>query len=129
MKRAFQKAEEAVTAAKESDENADLEEALLVLEKARSPEGPKQIDLLLLDTAQKLATLLPEGTILAYSQDHGLGWRDAGGWDVYIGADLTSFDQKFSLYQGLSQGLAGQGITPAIISVEYLDTPYYRLER
>ena len=53
----------------------------------------------------------------------------AGGWDVYVGTDLSNFDQKFALYQSISEQLAGQGITPALISVEFVNAPYYRLEK
>jgi cell division protein FtsQ len=88
-----------------------------------------KIDPVLLSAAQKLASYFPAGMVLAYSKSHGLGWQDPGGWEVYIGKDLNSFDQKYALYQSINQQLAGQSITPAIISVEFLDAPYYRLEK
>jgi cell division protein FtsQ len=82
-----------------------------------------------LNTALRLAAYFPGGMALAYSDKHGIGWQDAGGWEVYIGKDLKDFNQKYALYQSISQQLAGQSITPAIISVEFLDAPYYRLEK
>lgn len=88
-----------------------------------------KIDPVLLSAAQKLAAYFPAGKVLAYSKSYGLGWQDPGGWEVYIGKDLNSFDQKYALYQSVNQQLAGQSITPAIISVEFLDAPYYRLEK
>lgn len=98
--------------------------------KIQQPKGETdRIDPVLLTTAQKLAAHLPAGTTLAYSATSGLGWKDAGGWDVYIGTNLSDFDQKFALYQSISEQLAGQGITPALISVEFLNAPYYRLEK
>lgn len=124
---AIQKAEEKLNEARQEDRG--VEAALLAIEKAKNPDGPRRIDQNLLATAQKLSGLLPEGTSLAYSSINGLGWIDAGGWDVYIGHDLTNFDQKFALYQSIIQQLNGQGITPAIVSVEHLTAPYYRLER
>jgi hypothetical protein len=124
---AIQAAEEKLAAAKEEDQG--VEAATLALEKAKNPTGSRRIDQGLMAAAQKLSGLLPEGTSLAYSSVHGLGWLDAGGWDVYIGHDLANFDQKFALYQSIIQQLNGQGITPVIVSVEFLTAPYYRLER
>jgi cell division protein FtsQ len=88
-----------------------------------------RIDPVLLQTAQKLAAHLPAGTVLAYSKASGLGWKDPGGWEVYIGTELGDFDQKFALYQSISEQLAGQGITPTLISVEFVNAPYYRVEK
>jgi cell division protein FtsQ len=73
--------------------------------------------------------LLPKGTPMTFSAASGLGWKDTGGWEVYIGTDLDQYDQKIALYQSISTQLAGQGITPALISVEFLNAPYYRLEK
>jgi hypothetical protein len=127
---ALQAAQDALAAAKldRSDPEA-YGKALLAMDAAKSPDGPRQIDPTLFEAATKLVGLLPEGTTLAYTQADGLGWIDAGGWEVHIGIDLTSFDQKFALYKGIIEQLNGQGITPALISVEHLDAPYYRLER
>jgi hypothetical protein len=110
-------------------EDEGVEAARAVLEKAKNPSGARQIDQHLLTAALKLTTLLPEGTNLTYTNMRGLGWQDAGGWDVYIGSDLSNFDHKYALYQSIIQQLNGQGITPAVISVEYLEAPYYQLER
>lgn len=103
--------------------------ALKALDTARTNAGPQVISLDLLHAAQKLTEVLPVGTALVYSPDRGLGWQDAGGWDVYIGKDLSDFTQKINLYQHTIEQLTSQGITPAVVSVEYLENPYYRLER
>ncbi len=118
--------------AKTKDETSDTKKisaAEAALSQARAPQKPIQIDQTLLAAARKLVAQLPEGTALVYSNGSGLGWVDAAGWDVYIGTDLTNFDQKIALYKSAIEQLNGQGITPAVISVEYLDAPYYRLER
>ncbi len=90
---------------------------------------PDKINPVLLTTAQKLAAHLPAGTPLTYSAASGLGWKDAGGWEVYVGQDLDHYDQKIALYQSILKQLTDQGITPALISVEFLNAPYYRLEK
>jgi len=101
----------------------------ITLKNIAKDNGPDRIDPALLNTALKLAAYFPGGMALAYSDKHGIGWQDPGGWEVYIGKDLKEFNQKYALYQSISQQLAGQSITPAIISVEFLDAPYYRLEK
>ena len=88
-----------------------------------------RIDPVLLATARKLATQLPAGTPLTYTAASGLGWKDAGGWEVYIGNNLDQYNQKIALYQSILSQLTEQGITPALISVEFLNSPYYRLEK
>jgi len=100
-----------------------------VLNITQTRTGTDKIDPVLLSTAEKLSAHLPAGTVLAYSKTSGLGWKDAGGWDVYVGTELGNFDEKFALYQSISEQLAGQGITPALISVEFVNAPYYRLEK
>jgi len=101
----------------------------LALEQAKAASGPRMVSTDLIQAARLLTDTLPPGTSLMYSADHGLGWLDAGGWDAYIGTDLSSFAQKINLYHHTVEQLASQGILPAVVSVEYPDTPYYRLER
>ena len=127
--KAIQDAETALLVAQDEGDPKEIAAAQVELNQAKLPQEALQLDKPLLAAAQKLVSQLPEGTTLVYSAANGLGWLDAGGWDVYIGTDLTNFDQKLALYQSSIEQLNGQGITPAIISVEYLDAPYYRLER
>jgi len=99
------------------------------LKKTADKTSPDTIDPSLLAAAQKLSTYFPGGMVLVYSKSHGLGWQDPGGWDVYIGRDLENFDQKYALYLAASNQLAGQSITPALISVEFMDWSYFRVEK
>lgn len=103
--------------------------ALAELEEAHRNSGPEMVPANLFRAVQKLTEVLPPSTQLLYSGERGLGWQDQGGWDVFIGTDLTNFNQKFNLYEQVIRQLARQGITPAVVSVENTDTPYYRLER
>ncbi len=68
----------------------------------------------------------PQGTPIIYDQQHGLGWKDNQGWAVYFG-DVHNVAMKLGIYQVLVDKLKGEGIQPALISVEYVHTPYYRL--
>jgi cell division protein FtsQ len=78
---------------------------------------------------EKFAGQIPEGAGLVYSAERGLGWNDPAGWQVFFGSDLSNLDTKFLVYQALLKNLQDQGITPALISVEYVHAPYYRTER
>jgi cell division septal protein FtsQ len=70
----------------------------------------------------------PKNTPLKYDPQRGLGWQEAAGWDVYFG-DTRSMDVKLKLYEAIADKLDEDGISPALVSVEHVHLPYYRLER
>jgi hypothetical protein len=78
---------------------------------------------------QDLASLAPKKATIMYDPDHGLGWSDARGWEVYFGFDVNDMDTKMSVYSALVKKLKADGVQPAFISVEYANAPYYRMER
>lgn len=82
----------------------------------------------LVETTLALRAYLPEGAKLMYQPSRGFGWRDSRGWKVYFGQHLTDISQKLATYDTLVNTLNSQGVKPALISVEYLHAPYYRLE-
>ncbi len=90
--------------------------------------GPVHLDPELFGTALKLAQRLPAGTPLVFTASEGLGWEDVTGYDVYIGADLARFEQKFNMVQSIAEQLTQKGIVPELINAEDLDAPYYRAE-
>ncbi|MBE0408745.1 MAG: hypothetical protein IBX69_03325 [Anaerolineales bacterium] len=75
-----------------------------------------------------LSVKSPENTPLVYIQDHGLGWRDQRGWDVFFGRYDEEVEMKIDLYEAIIEYLAKQQTQPVLISVEHLHAPYYRLE-
>jgi cell division protein FtsQ len=76
-----------------------------------------------------LGAKMPADTVLVYDSQHGLGWNDPNGWDVFFGNEDQDMDMKLSVYQALVERLKSEGIQPALISVEYVHAPYYRMER
>lgn len=72
--------------------------------------------------------IIPAGGSLVYDPISGMGWRDPGGWEVYFGTDLTNIDFKQVEYQTILAKLVEMGVTPAMISVEHIDAPYFRME-
>jgi hypothetical protein len=76
-----------------------------------------------------LGAKMPADTILVYDSEHGLGWNDPNGWEVYFGAEDQDMEMKLSVYQAMVERLQSEGVQPAMISVEFVHAPYYRMER
>jgi hypothetical protein len=72
---------------------------------------------------------LPEGSVLQYDPQFGLGWQDPAGWLVYFGKDISNIDLKLAEYQTILAELSAQNLTPSLISLEFLYAPFYRLEQ
>jgi cell division protein FtsQ len=83
----------------------------------------------LIATLQAMGKFVPKGTPILFSAEHGFGWKDPGGWQVYFGKSLAEMSQKLLVYQKLVESLAKHGIEPSMVSVEFLDAPFYRTER
>jgi cell division protein FtsQ len=76
-----------------------------------------------------LGAKVPPDTLLVYDSAHGLGWNDPQGWDVFFGPEDQDMEMKLAVYQTLVEKLQSEGIQPALISVEFVHAPYYRMER
>lgn len=87
------------------------------------------VDPRIVDTVAVLATYLPRDVALLFDTVHGLGWQDQRGWIVYFGFNDDDAHQKMQIYQALVEYLEGKRITPRVINVEYLDSPYFRMEQ
>jgi cell division protein FtsQ len=72
---------------------------------------------------------VPENTPMVYDNQHGIGWTDPRGWQVYFGSTDEDISIKLKVYEKIFRRLKKAGIRPALISVEHLHAPYYRLER
>ena len=76
-----------------------------------------------------IKSMAPKKATIVYDGEHGLGWDDARGWQVFFGLDVTNMDTKLLVYSALVKKLKADGVEPAFISVEYANAPYYRMER
>ncbi len=110
------------------DEQEKLEDERNPLDEILTPEAfmsPEMVVAILTMDNQA-----PDGVPLAYDPQHGLGWHDKNrGWDVYFGMDITNIDEKLIVYKAIRKQLKADGISPVMISVEYIHAPYYRLEQ
>lgn len=89
---------------------------------------PKQIDGGLLTAILQLNAWMPQEKSLLYQRQRGIGWGDARGWDVFIGQKLEKINEKMVMYETIVRELEKQGISPTLVSVEFLHAPYYRTD-
>jgi len=97
------------------------------------PGDPKQsvYDQPFIDPAmvQAITTLYPQvpaGSPMIFDPKYGMGWQDPRGWSVYFGQNTEDIPMKQKVYQAILDTITKQGIHPTLISVEYLDAPFYK---
>jgi cell division protein FtsQ len=91
-------------------------------------EYHRLIDPGFLDAVVCLNTQIPSEKVLLFDPHRGLGWNDPRGWKIFIGLNLERINEKWLTYEKIVSELANQGIHPTLVSVEYLNAPYYRLD-
>lgn len=101
----------------------EIEQISLLQESALPKTTPEFVE-----GVVSLSGYVPEGSALQYDPQFGLGWKDPGGWLVYFGSDATFIDIKLVEYQTIVEDLKNKNLTPALISLEFLHAPFYRLE-
>lgn len=89
---------------------------------------PKQIDGALLTATLQLNAWMPNEKTLLYQKKRGLGWKDVRGWDVFVGQKLEGINDKMVMYETIVRELEKQGVSPTLVSVEFLHAPYYRTD-
>lgn len=70
---------------------------------------------------------LPPTVTIIFDPEHGLGWKDEGGWQVYLGDD-RDIEIKLKVYAAIVQRLTDEAVQPSLISVEHVHNPYFRVE-
>ena len=78
---------------------------------------------------QAIIPYLPQGSSLIYDPSYGLGWKDTRGWDAYFGQTTGDLSLKLQIYQTMIDSLTQRGIQPTMISVEFPNAPFYRVEQ
>jgi hypothetical protein len=109
------------------EETEEPEDSTDVMEEVLAPEAFMTLEMVA--ALDRMDDHAPKGVPLAYDPSHGLGWHDTKhDWDVYFGMDLSNIEQKLIVYEAIREELRSDGISPAMISVEHVHAPYYRLE-
>ena len=81
------------------------------------------------DMVQAILTLAPQvpaGSPMVFDPLYGMGWQDARGWSVYFGQTTQDVPMKLKVYQSILDTFSKQGIQPTLISLAYLDAPFYK---
>ncbi len=86
-------------------------------------------DMQILKAAQILREQLGSETTIIYQQINGLGWSDSRGWNVYIGNNLRNLETKVTMYNSIVNKLIAEGTQPTVVSLQYMDVPYYHVEQ
>jgi cell division protein FtsQ len=106
-------------------------EEIATLVSSEGSQGGTRYDPKMIQAVLALSSYVPPGRSLVFDEQHGMGWSDERGWQVYFGknlADAGEIEMKLRVYDALVQRLDENGIWPQFISVEFLHAPYYRLE-
>lgn len=112
---------------------------ITTLEETETPEGDEEISIFKEQSFPKttlefingmlsLSEYLPDETYLQYDPQFGLGWQDPRGWLVYFGSDTSEIDIKLAEYETIITTLQAENRQPALISLEFLHSPFYRME-
>lgn len=94
-----------------------------------SEDSSQNLPIELVNEILALSHEVPENTPIVYDSQHGIGWMDPRGWQVFFGSTDEDIDLKLKVYDKMFRRLKKAGIRPAFISVEHLHAPYYRLEQ
>ena len=81
------------------------------------------------DMVQAILTLAPQippGSPMIFDPNYGMGWQDGRGWSVYFGQTTQDMPMKLKVYQSILDTFSKQGTQPTLISVAYLDDPFYK---
>lgn len=99
------------------------------LSEVKSEVKDQSLPVELVNAILAVSHAVPENTSIVYDSQHGIGWTDPRGWQVYFGSTDEDINLKLKVYEKTFRRLKKAGIQPALISVEYIHAPYYRLER
>ena len=107
-----------------SEEDTENEEELTILQEQRYPRTSVEF----VEGMLSLGDYLPEEAVLQYDPQFGLGWQDPRGWLVYFGNDTSEIEMKLAEYEVIINTLQKNNLNPAMISLEFLHSPFYRME-
>lgn len=89
--------------------------------KARDFLAPDMVNAILF-----LVSSTPSDAKVLYDDAHGLSWKFKHGLEVYFGKP-QNIEEKLLVYKSIRNYIKEQGEKPAMISVEFVHAPYYRL--
>jgi cell division septal protein FtsQ len=91
-------------------------------------EGPltgQALDEAVVFGALQLQELHPEISVWRYDPARGLGFRNANGWDIWLGVG-TGMAEKMQIYEALTSDIIARGIQLSELNIVNPDAPVYR---
>jgi len=110
--------------AEEAPESTQSEEELSFFQEQQYPRTTQEF----VQGILALSKYLPEEAVLQFDPQFGLGWHDPRGWLVYFGSDISEIEMKLAEYEVIITTLQEKNLNPALISLEFLHSPFYRME-
>lgn len=98
----------------------------LPVDETRSSYNQVFLEPEMVNAFKALAPSVPAGITMTYDPLYGAGWQDPRGWSVYFGQNIQEITMKLKVYQSIVDTFTRQGIQPTLISVAYLDAPFYK---
>ena len=98
----------------------------VTLDPAHSRSGQKYISPEMVKALVLLASDVPAGMPMIFDPQYGMGWQDPRGWTVYFGRTANDIRMKMDVYNSIVDSLNLKGVQPTLISVEYLNAPFYK---
>ena len=74
----------------------------------------------------QLSPDVPSGSPMIFDPQYGMGWQDPRGWFVYFGQNTVDIPMKLKVYSAIVDTFVQDGIQPKLVSMEYLDAPFYK---
>lgn len=81
----------------------------------------------MVEAIKALAPSAPAGAAILYDARYGFGWADSRGWQAYFGEQARDMALRLRVYDSMLQMVSSKGLRPAFISVQYPESPYYRM--
>jgi cell division protein FtsQ len=91
--------------------------------------SPQEQEFITPDMVQALITLAPDvpaGMPMIFDPLYGMGWQDPRGWTAYFGQNAKDISLKKMVYNAILDTLTLQGVQPSLVSVEFLNAPFYK---
>ena len=105
----------------------DRPELLRIVASDPLTEGPltgEMLDENIVYGALQLQELQPDVEAWRYDTARGLGFRNANGWDVWLGVGANMIE-KMQIYETLTSDIIARGIQPGEVNIVNPDAPFY----
>ena len=87
---------------------------------------PKKFRKEIVDSARRIFAVKPAESRLNFTYDNGYGWDSGKGYMLWIGVNDSGLNEKMAMANGLDRYFKANEIEPEMLSLEFINAPYYR---